>query len=63
MRKENPMSAFRFSLIFEKQFRFWLRKYMTKRGDSEVEKSNHAIVALGAYGIKLWPEFGKQFKN
>jgi len=57
LRDANPSSYFRFSLLLESQFRLWLFRYMRSRSASVVERSNLAIVKMGAFGFRLFDDY------
>ena len=53
---ENKLCLFKFSLLFESHFRFWLRKYMLSRSQKAIDQSNRAIIKMGTYGLSLWDD-------
>ena len=57
MRKDNPSSYLKFTLIFESDFRHWIKHYMKSRSQKTVNKSTEAVVKLSAMGYKLYDEY------
>ncbi|CAI2368205.1 unnamed protein product [Moneuplotes crassus] len=54
-----PTCYFRLSLLFDKHFRFWAWKYLKCRDKECVEKSNSAMIKLGATSYNLFDDFIK----
>ena len=57
MFKENPTSYLRFRLIFESDFRYWLKHFIKCRSKERIERSTDAVVKLSSMGFKLYDDF------
>ncbi|CAI2368714.1 unnamed protein product [Moneuplotes crassus] len=55
----NPSHYFRFSLIFDKQFRFWFWNYLKSRNKECIRKSHQALIKLGSTSADLFDGFIK----
>ena len=57
MFKENPTSYLRFSLIFESDFRYWLKHFIKCRSKERIDQSTNAVVKLSWMGFKLYDDY------
>ena len=57
MMKKNPTSYLKFTLIFESDFRFFLKHFLNWRSDERIQRSTEAVVKLSALGYKLFDEY------
>jgi len=44
----------RFSLVFDKDFRYWMTRYLSYRNKEAIERGSRAILSLGQYSIRLF---------
>lgn len=57
MMKENPVSYFKASLLFDSHFRYWLKNYMLSRKKAKVVQSNKALAGLISYSMSLYDDY------
>ena len=53
----NPSSIFKFKLLLDSQFRYWLRKFINNTSEAAIDRSNDGVFSLNLYGIHLWKQF------
>ena len=63
MFKEKPSSYVKFTLIFESQFRLWLRHYLKSRSKEQIEKSTNAVITLSYLGCSLYDDYMMDLTN
>ena len=56
-KSEYPAASFKFSLIFDGDFRFWCLQYFKNRSKKRVEQSNSALANLISYSISIYDEY------
>ena len=57
MFKENPTSYLKFTLIFNSDFRYWLKHYIKSRSQKRVEQSTNATLKLSSMGFNLYDDY------
>ena len=56
----NPSSIFKFKLLLDSQFRYWLRKFINNTSKAAIDRSNDGVFSLNLYGIHLWKQFASE---
>lgn len=60
---DNKMSILKFSLIFDSDFRYWMRKHLFAKNKHSIEQANHAILTLGEYSLELFDPVVRDITN
>ena len=53
MRKEKLTSYVKFTVIFDSQFRLWLRHYLKSRSKEQIDKSTNAVITLSYILLRI----------
>jgi hypothetical protein len=53
---KNPTSVLKYSLIFDKDFRYFLRKFMQNRTEDSISKGCKSILELGKFSISYFDD-------
>jgi D-amino-acid dehydrogenase len=60
---ENPLSYFKFTLLFDSHFRFWAKNFMKNRKKDRINQSNGALARLITYSISLYDNYINEVTN